>query len=86
MAQCRSGVSKVETQHSFLNLVVHALTGGIFVPMTIKATCAASGRSAAPGASEIRVGDNPTEADVIEAFRRAADLSVETGGPVYVRF
>jgi len=85
-AECRSGVSKVETQHSFLNMVVQALTAGIFVPMTIKATCASGSRSAIPGEPEIKVGGNPTEEQVIDAFRRAADLAVETGGPVYVRF
>jgi len=86
MAQCRSGVSKVETQHSFLNMVVQALTGGIFVPMSIKATCASGGRSEAPGTPEVKVGDNPTAEAVIEAFTRAADLAVETHGPVFVRF
>ena len=86
MAQCPNGVSKVETQHSFLNMVVQALTAGIFTPMTIKASCASGGRSAIPGEPEIKLGANPTEQQVIDAFRRAADLSVETGGPVYVRF
>ena len=86
LAECPRGVSKVETQHSFLNMVVQALTAGIFVPMTIKATCASRGSAAAPGAAEIKVGANPTEEQVIDAFRRAANLSVETGGPVYVRF
>ena len=86
MAQCPSGVSKVETQHSFLNMLVGGLTGGIFSPMSIKATCASGGRSAIPGAPEIKVGANPTEAQVIDAFQRAADLTVESGQPVYVRF
>jgi hypothetical protein len=85
-AECRSGVAKVETKHSFLNMVVQGLTFGIFVPMSIKATCASGGRSAIPGEPEIKVGHNPTQSQVIDAFRRAADLSVETGGPVYVRF
>jgi len=86
MAQCRGGVSKVETKHSFLNMLVGGLTGGIFSPMSIKATCASGGRSAIPGAPEIKVGANPTEAQVIDAFQRAADLTVESGQPVYVRF
>ena len=86
MAECSSGVSKVETQHSFLNMLVEGLTGGIFSPISIKATCASGGRSAVPGEPELKVGSNATEAQVIDAFRRAADLSVETGGPVYVRF
>ena len=86
LAQCPNGVAKVETQHSFLNMLVGGLTGGIFTPMSIKATCASRGRAAIPGEPEIKLGGNPTEAQVIDAFRRAADLSVETGGPVYVRF
>jgi len=86
MAQCRSGVSKVETVHSFLNMVVQALTGGIFVPMTIKATCASAGHAAVPGTPDVQVGQNPTEQDIIDAFRRAADRAVETGQPAYVRF
>lgn len=41
-AKCGSrGVSKVESQLSFLNLVVGAVTLGIFTPMDIKVTCAA---------------------------------------------
>lgn len=85
-SKCTNGVSKVETQLSFVNQLVGALTLGIYTPMWIKVTCASSGRSAVPGELEIKVGDNPTEAQVAEAFRRAADLSVATGGPVYVRF
>jgi hypothetical protein len=86
MSQCPSGVSKVETQLSFVNQLVSALTAGIYTPMWIKVTCASGGRSAAPGTPEVNVGGNPTSDDVIEAFRRAADLSVETRGPVLVRF
>ncbi len=86
MSQCPNGVSKVETQLSFVNQLVNFLTLGIYTPMWIKVTCASGGRSAAPGTPEVKVGDNPTPDDVIKAFRRAADLSVETGQPVFVRF
>lgn len=40
MAQCPSGVAKVETQISFLNGLVSAITFSIVTPMTIKVTCA----------------------------------------------
>jgi|SRR5579859_7404315 len=41
-AKCGArGVATVETQLSFLNLVVGAVTFGIFTPMSIKVTCAA---------------------------------------------
>jgi len=86
LAQCPSGVSKVETVHSFLNMLVAGLTGGIYEPMSIKATCASGGRAALPGAPEIKVGDDATQEQIIDAFQRAGDLSVETGQPVYVRF
>lgn len=86
MAKCPGGVSKVETQLSFVNQLVSLLTLGIYTPMAIKVTCATRGRSAVPGEPEIKVGGNPTEEEVIDAFRRAADLSVASGSTVYVRF
>ncbi|HEY1906389.1 MAG TPA: hypothetical protein VGG91_10115 [Myxococcaceae bacterium] len=41
-AGCSHGVSKVETKHSFLNSLVGGLTLGLYTPMTIDVTCAAS--------------------------------------------
>ncbi len=86
MSECPNGVSKVETQLSFVNQLVNFLTLGIYTPMSIKVTCASSGRSAVPGTPEIKVGDGATSEEVIDAFSRAADLAVESHGPVYVRF
>ncbi len=37
---CRNGVSKVETQMSFVNALASAVTSGIYTPLTIKVTCA----------------------------------------------
>jgi hypothetical protein len=48
-AKCPSGVSKVETQHTFVNQLVGFLTAGIYTPMSIKATCAAG--PVVPGAA-----------------------------------
>jgi hypothetical protein len=39
--QCPRGVSKVETEHTFLNGLVANLTFGIYTPMRVKVTCAA---------------------------------------------
>jgi len=86
MSQCPNGVSKVETQLSFVNQLVNIITLGIYTPMWIKVTCASSGRSAAPGAPEIKVGDGASPEAIIDAFRRAADAAVESHGPVYVQF
>ena len=76
MSECPNGVSKVETQLSFVNQLVNFLTLGIYTPMSIKVTCASSGRSAVPGTPEIKVGDGATSEEVIDAFSRAADLVV----------
>jgi len=85
--KCPQGVAKVETQLSFLNQLVEAITLGIYSPMAIKVTCAQSGHAtAAPGTSEI---DGPPSATLDErkaAMQRAAELSLETGGPVFLRF
>src|SRR6266581_4579730 len=85
--KCPQGVAKVETQHSFLNQLVSALTGGIYSPMAIKVTCAQSGHaSAEPGASEIDVPPSATPDERKTAVQRAAELSLETGSPVFLRF
>jgi len=45
---CDSGVSKVETKHSFLNMLVGGLTLAIYTPMSIEVTCAAPAPAQAP--------------------------------------
>ncbi|MBC7843065.1 MAG: Bor family protein [Gemmatimonadaceae bacterium] len=77
-SKCPSGVAQVETQLSFLNGLVGSLTFGIVTPMTIKVTCAGSGRSEAPGVK--------SQGDAVKAISAAADLAHDTGAPVLVRF
>jgi Bor protein len=87
MAKCPDGVSKVETQLSFLNGLVGVLTFSIYTPMSIKVTCAASGHAAIPaGAPTIQLGEHPTAAAVQDALARAAAQSVAAGTPVYLEF
>jgi hypothetical protein len=50
-ATCPDGVSRVETQQTFLNGLVHLLTVGIYTPMAIKATCASGPVAPAAGAA-----------------------------------
>ena len=40
-ATCANGISKVETQHSFLNQLVGVATLAIYTPFSITVTCAA---------------------------------------------
>ena len=86
-SECRNGVAIVETELSLVNQLVSFITFGIYTPMHIRVTCAASGSAsaAAPG-QEIRVTEHATRADLIEAFSVAADQAVESGDRVYVRF
>lgn len=74
-AKCPSGVAKVETQQTFLNGLVNALTFGIYTPMTISVQCAAP-----------RTGDASLirDSDIARGLARAADRAVETKGEVFV--
>ena len=82
-SQCKSGVAKVETVHSFLNGLVQFLTIGIYTPIDIKVTCAGAGM--APKTSMITPSDN-TPAAQREAMAQAAERSERTGEAVFVRF
>jgi len=85
-SKCPSGVSKVETKLSFLNLLVGGITFGIYTPMSIKVTCAQGGRAAVPsGATELQAGPNASGPELNDAFTQAALTSWSTGAPVYVR-
>ncbi len=86
MAKCKSGVSKVETLHSFLNSLVGGLTFGIYTPMTIKVTCATGGRASIPaGAPQIELGANATPESAQDALNRAATLALQNEVPVYIQ-
>jgi len=85
MAKCPGGVSKVETQLSFVNMLVAAITFDIYTPMSIKVTCATGGHSMIPpGANRIDVGANPTDAQLQDALTRAVKQSAQSGQPVYI--
>lgn len=55
---CTSGVSKVETEHSFLNALVAFFTLQIYTPMHLTVTCGTGGSSSieSPG-----TGSAPTD-------------------------
>lgn len=83
-AKCPAGISKVETQHSFLNSLVGGLTLGIYTPMQINVTCAAAGTAEAPTRSIDVLGTSPEARRA--AMESAARIAIETGQPVAVRF
>ncbi len=83
-SQCPNGVSQVETQHSFLNMLAQFVTFSIYSPMTITVTCASGGGSGGSDAESIEAGD--TMAEHTAAFEKAITQSLETGKPVLVTF
>ena len=80
-SRCPNGVAKVETQHSFLNGLVAGLTFGLYTPMQIDVTCAASGTASA--APTIKVEGTRT---IGQALNEAAAMSAETQSAVLVQF
>jgi Bor protein len=85
-AECPNGVARVETQLSFLNQVVSAITWGIYTPMQIVVTCAEESHSGlVTPAPEIQIGYNASPEDVRDALNKAAKKAIETGHPVYVQ-
>ncbi len=81
--ECKSGVAKVETQHSFLNALVAFLTFQIYTPMDIKVTCAGPGM--APKTSMLTPSE-PTDAARQQIMNDAYEIARRTGQPVFVRF
>jgi Bor protein len=77
-SKCPSGVAKVETQLSFVNMLVGILTLGIYTPMDIRVTCAEAG---AGMSLEVPAGDSAAVAAILG---RAALDSREQGRPVFV--
>jgi Bor protein len=49
---CKGGLSKVETEHSFLNGLVGTLTLGIYTPMHLTVTCASGPHAGAPNPAD----------------------------------
>jgi hypothetical protein len=79
--QCTNGVSKVETQHSFMNGLVAAVTFGIVTPIQIDVTCAGAGGDNDSSLATVRV-----DGDARAAVLRAIELSIATGKAVYAQF
>jgi hypothetical protein len=88
-SECPNGVAKVETQISFLNGLVSAITFNIYTPMHITVACADGS-----GMSNLEEGmDNnlvvPAGADdktVIDAIQSASEQAVKLNGPVFINF
>jgi hypothetical protein len=82
-AQCPGGVARVETQHSFLNGLVAAISFGIVTPMRVTVTCAGGGRTGALPATPSATPRTPAERQAL--LESAVVRSGETGAAVLVQ-
>lgn len=82
-AQCPTGVAVIETQQTFANGLVGALTLGIYTPQTVRITCAA-GTTAINGARHIRVASGASLGVRSAALKDALALAHQTGEPVVI--
>lgn len=79
--RCPNGVAKVETQHSFLNGLVAAITFSIYTPIQIDVTCAARGTASANDVIKVEQGRTAAQ-----ALSQAVLTSAEKDAPAYVQF
>ncbi len=83
--ECTNGVARVETRLSFVNMLVGNLTFGIYTPMHIKVTCAASSAELLENNMQRLKVDNPdSEQQVYEVFQNAVNKAVESREAVFV--
>lgn len=86
VAECPSGVAVIETQQTFLNGLVGALTLGIYTPQTVRITCAAGSDANAPDDRTVRVADGASADARVAATHEAVRLAQQTGEPVLLHF
>jgi hypothetical protein len=83
---CPTGVAIVETETSFMNGLVGALTLGIFTPQHARITCASGTASLPRGAVEVRIPAEATADQSAEIVNRAVARSMESHTPTVLRF
>ena len=84
--QCPSGVATIETEQSFMNGLVAALTFGIYTPQHVRVTCATGTAALPAGAREVRIPAEATSEQAAELLTAAARATLESGAPTVLRF
>lgn len=83
---CSNGVAKVETRHSFLNMVAQMITFSLYSPMEITVTCASGSADLHTEPQTLELAKNSSTEITKDTFGKAATLSAESDQPVYVKF
>jgi hypothetical protein len=82
--QCPAGVARVETQHSFLNMLATSLTFGLYSPMTITVQCATAAEE--NDATTLLVPANASLATATSVFNQAVARAAGEDRAVLVQF
>lgn len=83
---CSNGVAKVETQHSFLNMLAQLITFSIYSPMEITVTCASASADIPESDPSLELARNSSKEVIQNTYSKAVTLSSDTEKPVYVKF
>ena len=84
--QCPSGVATIETETSFMNGLVGAITLGIYTPQHVKVTCSSRSASLPRGATELVAPASAGPAELSGFVERAIEASAANHAPVVLRF
>ncbi len=86
-SRCPNGVARIETQLSFLNMLVSFITLSIYTPMAIQVTCADPGTPMEEAErSQLMIKDGANLEEKQRAIRDAAERSAREGQPVLIKF
>jgi|ERR1043166_5936006 hypothetical protein len=84
--ECPMGAAVIETEQSFMNGLVAALTIGIYTPQHVRITCASGTASAPDGARQMRLAASATPAEYHAFMTKAVNEAIETGNPVVIHY
>lgn len=84
--ECPMGVAVVETETSFVNGLVSAVTLGIFTPQHVRVTCASRSASLPAGMRQIAIPVGATQETEAALVSQAIEASAETHAPVALRY
>jgi hypothetical protein len=84
--ECPSGVAVIETETSFVNGLVSAVTLGIYTPQHVHITCASRSASLPRGLRQVTIPVDASAAVEEALVRQAVETSAETHAPVALRY
>jgi len=85
-SQCPSGTAMVETERSFLNGLVGAVTIGIYTPVHVRITCASGSASLPANTRTFVLPADATAAERVRLLQAAVHASLEQDQAVALRF